>query len=109
MRSYATSLNAYNGESIERLGERDEGDNRLLVQTQMLRLQGAPVRIDYRLQLRDGRWKIYDVVIEGISLIMTYRTSFSEEISHIGLDALIVKLSDNNTKAGCLAGPQKGC
>lgn len=109
MRSYATSLNAYNGESIERLGERDEGDNRLLIQTQMHRLQGAPVRIDYRLQLRDGHWKIYDVVIEGISLIMTYRTSFSEEIRHIGLDALIVKLADNNTKFGCLAGPQKGC
>lgn len=109
MRSYATSLNAYNGESIEQLGARDEGDNRLLIQTQMHRLQGAPVRIDYRLQLRDGHWKIYDVVIEGISLIMTYRTSFSEEIRHIGLDALIVKLADNNTKAGCLAGPQKGC
>ena len=109
MRSYATSLNAYNGESIEQVGERDEGDNRLLIQTQMHRLHGAPVRIDYRLQLRDDHWKIYDVVIEGISLIMTYRTSFSEEISHIGLDALIAKLADNNTKAGCLAGPQKGC
>lgn len=109
MRSYATSLNAYNGESIEQLGERDEGDNRLVIQTQMLRTQGAPVRIDYRLQLRDGVWKIYDVVIEGISLIMTYRTSFSEEIRHIGLDALIAKLNDNNITAGCLAGPKKGC
>lgn len=109
MRSYATSLNAYNGERIEQLGEREEGDNRLLIQTQMLRVQGAPVRIDYRLQLREDVWKIYDVVIEGISLIMTYRTSFSEEISRIGLDGLIAKLSDNNTKADCLAGPSKGC
>lgn len=109
MRSYATSLNAYNGESIEHLGEREEGENRLLIQTQMLRVQGAPVRIDYRLQLRDDVWRIYDVVIEGISLIMTYRTSFSEEISRIGLDGLIAKLSDNNTKAGCLAGPSDGC
>jgi len=63
MRSYATSLNAYNGESIERVGERDEGENRVLIQTQMLRVQGTPVRIDYRLQFRDATWKIYDVVI----------------------------------------------
>ncbi len=40
---------------------------------------------------------------------MTYRTSFSEEISRTGLDALILKLSDKNIKAGCLAGPNKDC
>lgn len=109
LRSYATSLNAYSGERIEHLGQRNEPGDRLLMQTQMIRAQGAPVRIDYRLHKRQDEWKIYDVVIEGISLIMTYRTSFSEEISRTGLDALILKLADRRVKAQCLSGGAKDC
>ena len=109
MRSYATSLNAYSGERIEHIGQRNEPGDRLLMQTQMIRAHGAPVRIDYRLHKREDEWKIYDVVIEGISLIMTYRTSFSEEISRTGLDALILKLADRRVKAQCLAGTKKDC
>lgn len=109
LRSYATSLNAYSGERIEHIGQRNEPGDRLLMQTQMIRAHGAPVRIDYRLHKRESEWKIYDVVIEGISLIMTYRTSFSEEIRRTGLDALILKLSDRRIKAQCLAGTKKDC
>lgn len=109
MRSYATSLNAYNGERIEQLGQRDEGEGRIQLQTQLIRSHGAPVRVDYRLHQRDGAWKVYDVVIDGISLIMTYRTSFGEEISHSGLDALIQKMADHKLKAGCLTGTRKDC
>ncbi len=99
MRTYATSLNAYAGERIVYLDQHDEGDDRVLVQTEITRTQGPPVRADYRLRLRNGEWKVYDVVIEGVSLIITYRSSFSEQISRTGLDDLIARLRDGRIAA----------
>lgn len=109
MRSYATSLNSYSGERIEQLGQRDDGEDRVMLQTQLIRTQGAPIRVDYRLRQTDGVWKVYDVVIDGISLVITYRTSLGEEISREGLDALIQKMTDHKIKVDCIAGAKKGC
>ncbi len=108
LRSYATSLNAYSGERIEQLGQRDEGNGRVLVQTQLIRTTGAPVTVDYRLLKRDDDWKIYDVVIEGVSMVINYRTSFGTEIRRDGLDALIKHMADHKTKANCI-GATEGC
>lgn len=98
MHTYASSLNTYAGETFEHVGERSEGDGRVLVQTRFVRVQGEPVRVDYRLHRRDGEWKIYDVVIEGVSLVLNYRSSFGEEISRGGLDRLIQRMADKEAK-----------
>lgn len=108
LRSYATSLNTYSGERIEQLGERDEGNGRVLVLTQLIRAQGAPVTVNYRLLRKDEHWKIYDVVIEGISMVINYRTSFGSEIRRDGLDALIKHMADHKAKANCI-GAIEGC
>lgn len=92
MRTYATSLNTYAGEHFEYLNQRDEGEGRVLVQTELIRAQKPPVRVDYRLREREGAWKIYDVVIEGVSLIINYRSNFNEEVSRRGLETLIAQL-----------------
>ncbi len=102
LRSYATSLNAYSGQRIEHVGERDEGDGRVLIQTKLIRPQGPPVTVDYRLQQRDGVWKIYDVVIEGVSMVINYRSNFGTEIHRKGLDALIKTMADHSTRADCI-------
>jgi phospholipid transport system substrate-binding protein len=109
MRTYATSLNAYSGERIEHTGQRDEGDGRVLVQTQVIRPQGPPVLVDFRLQRNNETWLVYDVVIEGVSLIINYRSNFGEEISRNGLDALIQHMIDHKAKAICIGGVEKGC
>ena len=54
-------------------------------------------RVDYQLYYR-GEWKIYDIRIEGISLAITYRSSFGEQIKRNGLELLIADLSERNRR-----------
>lgn len=55
----------------------------------------ANVPVDYSLRNKDGQWLVYDLTIEGLSLIKNYRTSFSDEIKATSLDALIARLQKN--------------
>lgn len=56
-----------------------------------------PVSVDYRLAKSGKTWKVYDVVVEGVSLVQTYRTTFSEEIVRSGIDGLIKMLEERGT------------
>ncbi len=58
--------------------------------------QGPLVHVQFRMLQRDNRWKIYDVVIEGVSLVTTHRSSFSNIIREQGLDGLIATLEQRN-------------
>jgi len=71
------------------------GDKELVVRTEV-RGAGDPVQLDYRLEQTNSGWKIYDVNIMGVWLVENYRGSFSQEISNIGVDGLIAKLSQKN-------------
>lgn len=59
-----------------------------LVRTVVKDPGGQRVAIDYRMANRDGRWKVYDVLVEGVSLVTNYRTSFDGEVSRGGVDGL---------------------
>ena len=75
------------------------GAKRVTVRTDVIRRGAQPVRIEYRLfRGRDG-WKAYDVLVEGVSLVANYRSSFAGEIRKSGLDALIARLAEHNRKA----------
>lgn len=78
-RSYIQKIEQYNGEPIEYVGEKNEGD-RATVGTVILTKRGTRIPVDYRLHMRDGRWRVYDVVIEGVSLVANYRTQFNKII-----------------------------
>jgi phospholipid transport system substrate-binding protein len=54
------------------------------------------VPIDYTMAREGGSWKVYDVVIDGVSLVTTYRGSFSDQIRQGGIDGLIKTLGDRN-------------
>ena len=60
---------------------------------------GFPLPINYSMYLTNGEWKVYDVEIDGISLVINYRTTFANEIRQQGLDKLIAKLSTRNEQA----------
>ena len=81
-------------------------DNKVQVQAEV-EPQGAPVvNVMFRMHRVDGRWLIYDVSVEGISLVATHRSGFSQEISRNGLDGLITRLTEMNHEvdaecAGC--------
>ncbi|MDH5435629.1 MAG: ABC transporter substrate-binding protein [Gammaproteobacteria bacterium] len=68
------------------------------VRTEINSTTGKPVPVNYRLHLKKGNWKIYDVTVAGISLVVTYRNNFSSEIRRGGLDKLISRLASHNDK-----------
>jgi len=71
-------------------------DNDATVRTLVKQSGKQPMPIDYRLALRDDEWKVYDVVVDGVSLVTNYRSSFSEEVSKSGIDGLIHNLEQRN-------------
>lgn len=59
---------------------------------------GPALPIDYRVERSPDGWKVYDVIVEGISLVTNYRSTFSDEIQRSGVDGLIKLLADRNSK-----------
>ena len=97
VRTYATSLTDYTDRSINYTPVRaDPGAKEVTVHTTIEQAGAPAIPIDYSLALKEGEWKVYDVAIEGVSLVTNYRTSFSNEIRKSGLDKLIAKLAQRN-------------
>ena len=59
-----------------------------------------PVAVDYRMERKDDGWKVYDVIVENLSLVTNYRSSFASEISKGGIDGLIKTLQTKNKQIG---------
>jgi phospholipid transport system substrate-binding protein len=70
--------------------------NDVVVRTLIKEAGKQPLSIDYRMQNKDGQWKVYDVTVEGVSLVTNYRTTFAEEVSRGGIDGLIKSLEERN-------------
>ncbi|MCI0507129.1 MAG: ABC transporter substrate-binding protein [Gammaproteobacteria bacterium] len=73
-------------------------DDKVTIRTEIPQQAGFPIPIDYKMYLKDSEWKVYDVVIDAISLVANYRTSFNQEIKKSGIDSLIASLADRNKK-----------
>ncbi len=83
--SYARRLGDYEGETFEIEGSRDEGRNGVLVRTFVLRPgSGEKLAVDWRVMAHKGRYKIVDVIIEGVSMSITQRSEFSSVIAAKG-------------------------
>lgn len=101
LRTYASALGKYRDQVIEYKPLRAEaGATNVSVKTQILQPGGQPIVVDYSLVKGDSGWKVYDIVIEGVSLVTNYRSQFSNEIRQNGIDSLIKKLADKNKSAG---------
>jgi len=101
LRTYATALGKYKNQVIEYKPMRAEpGAKNVSVKTQILQPGGQPIAVDYSLVKNDGGWKVYDIVIESVSLVTNYRSQFSNEIRTNGLDSLNKKLAEKNKAAG---------
>jgi phospholipid transport system substrate-binding protein len=90
-RSYIDKIEAYTDERILYVGERMDGDF-AEVQTKVEGHKNLDVPIDYRLLRRDGKWWVYDVVIEGVSLIANYRTQFNKIIRSSSYAELVKRM-----------------
>lgn len=101
VRTYTTAFTEYANWQIRYLPlDMAPSDKKALVRTEILQSGAQPVAVNYRMLFESGDWKVYDVLIEGISLLQNYRTSFTEEVSRTGsLDQLIVRLAERNASA----------
>jgi phospholipid transport system substrate-binding protein len=98
VRSYSTAYTAYRDIDIEvkpvKLQPTDED---VQVRTVIKVPGGGPsVNVDYSMFKASTAWKVYDVTVDGISLVTTYRSTFAEQVSKGGIDALIKALADMN-------------
>ena len=90
--SYLGKIEAYTDEKVNYLNERIE-DRRAQVETEILTAQ-ANIPLTYRLNLEGDVWKVYDVVIEGVSLVRNYRSTFGEIARKDGIDGLLKQVEE---------------
>ena len=101
VRTYTTALSQVTGTySVEvKPATIREGDSDTVVKTLVKSSERPPVPIDFRVNRTPAGWKVYDVVVENLSLVTNYRSSFQSEISRSGIDGLIKAIEDKNQKA----------
>ena len=90
-RSYVSKIEKYSGERIVYADETVEGDT-ATVRTKLITKSNTEIPIDYRMQKEGDRWRAYDVLIEGVSLVSNYRTQFNRIIQQSGYGELLNKL-----------------
>jgi phospholipid transport system substrate-binding protein len=90
-RSYISKIETYGGEKIQYTAERADGDF-ATVSTKIITKNGTEVPVDYRMIKRTDRWLVYDVSIEGVSLVSNYRTQFNKIIQTTSYNELVSKL-----------------
>lgn len=106
VRTYSTSLSQYRNQTIEVKPSRIAAqDTEATVRTAVIQQGGPPIPIDYSMEKTASGWKVYDVVIDGASLVTTYRGSFNDQIQKGGIDGLIKTLQARNGAGG--AAPAK--
>ena len=88
--SYVGKLEAYTNETVEYVTEKIKG-RKALVETLII-TASAEIPINYKLYSKDGNWLVYDVVIEGVSLISNYRSSYQTIVKKEGFDGLMAKM-----------------
>ena len=88
--SYVGNVDGYSGEEVEYLKEREKGEF-AEVQTKVVSPK-VQIPLDYRLLQKNGEWRVYDVVIDGVSLMKNYRGQFSRIINSSSFEALLEKL-----------------
>jgi phospholipid transport system substrate-binding protein len=108
VRTYSTSLSAYRNQTIEvKPVKMAAADKEVTVRTAVIQQGGPPIPIDYAMEKADSGWKVYDVVIDGASLVTTYRGSFNDQVQRGGIDGLVKTLVDRNAGPPPAAPPKK--
>lgn len=97
VRSYATAWLEYEGQEIRFLPARpSRRADRTMVRLELIEPYSSPVLFSYSLHNKTGQWLIYDVAVDGISLLTNYRVSISENVKAKGLETTIVELEERN-------------
>ena len=97
VRTYTTAFTLYKNQTVDyRPVRMAPMDTDVVVKSLIKQPTGQPVAVDYSMEKIGGAWKVYDVKIEGVSLVDNYRNTFNSEIQKSGVDGLIKALADRN-------------
>ena len=97
LKTYAVALSKYKDQEIKFKPTRMSGAEEIvIVKSEIVQSGSQPIRVNYALSQSSGKWLVFDIVIEGVSLVTNYRSQFSSEIRRNGMDALINKLVKKN-------------
>jgi phospholipid transport system substrate-binding protein len=98
LRNYGNALLNFTGDNFTILPYKgDPGDTQATVRTEVKKSSGEKVAVNFSLHKTDSGWKAWDVVIEGISYVKSFRTDFASEIQQKGLDEVISRLEKEGT------------
>ena len=98
VRIYSNAIDAYRGQTMRvQPINMPPGATEVTVRNQYLRPGQAPVAVDYAMRKTPEGWKIYDIVVEGMSLVLTYRAEFDQVTRQSGVDGLLKRLAEKNT------------
>jgi phospholipid transport system substrate-binding protein len=89
--AYISKIDRYSGENVSYVGESVDADEGT-VRTKILTKQSSQIPIDYRMLRQGSQWRVYDVIIEGVSLIANYRAQFNKIIQTSSFENLVAKL-----------------
>ena len=99
VRTYASSLTAFSNQTVDfKPMNMKPGDEEVVVKSEVKQPGGQAIPIDYSMYKTAFGWKVYDVSIDGVSLVTNYRSSFSTKIRQSGIDGLISQLASQSQK-----------
>jgi phospholipid transport system substrate-binding protein len=105
VRTYSTALSSYRNQTIDFKPLRAQpGDTDVMVRSEVRQSGTEPVTIDYSMEKTASGWKVYDVVVGGVSLVTTYRDTFANEVRSSGIDGLLKSLTDKNRQLAAKGG-----
>ena len=97
VRTYSNAISRYEGQTMKVLPARYKPeDTDVTVRNQYVRPGQTPLQVEYSMHKTDDGWKIYDIVVEGVSLVITYRSEFAAVVKQQGIEGLIKRLGEKN-------------
>jgi phospholipid transport system substrate-binding protein len=90
--SYVSKIESYTNETVEYPAEKKKG--RKAVVNTLIITSSAEIPVNYSVYQKDGSWLVYDVIIEGVSLISNYRSSYQEIVKKDGFDGLLARMEE---------------
>jgi phospholipid transport system substrate-binding protein len=99
VRTYSKSLVEFKDQDIKYFPVKlADGVKKVSVKAEIIQPGGPSIPVAYRMRIKNNEWKVYDIKIDGISLVTSYRGTFTQEIRKSGIDGLLQYLRDKNSK-----------
>ena len=96
IRTYASALTSYKDQEVHFFPVRGGGVGSVQVNSEITSSSSPAIRVSYRLLNSGGQWKLYDMSVEGVSLISSFRSQFADILSNGNMDTLLSRLSSHN-------------